>query len=203
MLFRIHKVLRRVTFAAVVAAATAALAGTTTSAQTGCFPEDFIAWAVNRGPTALFLTTPVDIHIERWSTEGEKDRFTRTLLDGGPDALLKALRQADPVGSIRTPLTFADEVIFAWQELHVDGGRRIILMTDRPMTVWQESMHVLGNEDLLTVLELRIASNGEGEGKVAIGSNIAVDESLGLVQLKDYAAEPVRLIYVRQKRITS
>jgi hypothetical protein len=125
------------------------------------------------------------------------------LLERGPEALLKALRQADPVGAIRTPMTFADDVVFAWQEPQVDGGRRIILITDRPMIVWQESMHVLGDEELFTVIELRIGANGEGEGRVAIGSNIAVDRSLDLIQLKDYDAEPVRLIDVRATRATS
>jgi hypothetical protein len=125
------------------------------------------------------------------------------LLDGGPEALSKALRQAGPIGAIRTPLTFADDVIFAGQERHADGGRRIMLMTDRPMTLWQESMRVLGSEEQFTVLELRIAMNGEGEGKVAIGSNFEVDRSLGVVQLKDYGGEPVRLIDVRQKRVVT
>jgi hypothetical protein len=179
------------------------LTATTTSAQTGCAPEDFTAWATNRGSNELFVTSAVDIHLVRWSTEREKDRFARLLLERGPEGLLKVLRQADPIGAIRTPITFADDVIFAWQDPQPDGTRRIILITDRPMVVWQESMRVLGGEELFTVIELRIGANGEGEGKVAIGSNIAVDRSLDLIQLKDYATEPVRLIDVRVKRATS
>src|SRR5262245_12643685 len=80
------------------------LAGITTSAQTGCEPEDFAAWAVNTGPSAGFLSAAVDIHVARWSTERDKGRFARTLLNRGPEALLKALRLADSVGTIRTPM---------------------------------------------------------------------------------------------------
>jgi hypothetical protein len=176
------------------------MVGTTASAQTGCAPEGFIAWAANRGPSVLFLTTPVDIQIERWSNEREKDVFVRTLLERGPDAFLTTLRQPDSVGTIRTPLTVVDDIIFAWQEQQLDGGRRIILVTDRPMVLWRESMQIVGGEDLFTVLELRIAMNGEGEGKVAIGSNISVDRSRDMIQLKNYEGEPVRLIYVQRKR---
>jgi len=173
------------------------------SAQTGCAPEDFSAWAVNRGPNVFFLSSIVEIHLDRWSTEREKDRFARTLLDRGPAVLLQALRDAAPVGAIRNPLTVPDDVLFAWQEPVVDGGRRIILITDRPMLLWKESMQVRGTEDAFTVIELRLDPNGEGEGKAAIGPNIGVDRSLDLIELTDYAGEPLRLVEVRPKRTTS
>jgi hypothetical protein len=203
MVLSIQHFLRRVKVTAVAAVAMLCLAGTSGSAQMGCVPEDFSAWAVNRGPSAFFLTSVVDIHVARWSTEREKDRFARTLLDQGPDALSRTFREAAPVGVIRTPLTMPDDVVFAWQEPLVDGGRRIILITDRPMVVWKESMQLEGTEDTFTVLELRLAPTGEGEGKVAIGANIGVDRSLDLIELEDYAAEPLRLIDVRPRHITS
>jgi len=177
-------------------------AGTTMFAQAGRAPEEFSAWTVNSGPSALSMSSAVEIHVARWSGEREKDRFARLLLDTGPEALLKVLRQADPVGTIRTPMTFPDDIVFAWQEPQPDGARRVILVTDRPMVVWRESMRVAGNEDSFTVLELRIGANGEGEGKVAIGSNITVDRSLDLIQLEDYEAAPLRLIDVQPRRTT-
>jgi len=128
--------------------------------------------------------------------------FLRTLLDLGPGALVQALRAAVPVGAIRTPFT-TDDVLFAWQEAVVDGGRRIILITDRPMIVWQEAMGVQGSEDAFTVIEIRLTADDEGEGKAAIGSNVHVDRSLDLIELKDYAGEPVRLIDVRPLRTTT
>jgi len=200
MTFNMHRWFCRLAVGA--AAALLLLTATTTSAQTGCVAEDLTAWAVNIGPSALFESSAVEIHIGRWSTELEKDRFARTLLDHGPEALFKALRHADGVGTIRTPTTFPDDIIFAWQELELDGARRIILVTDRPMVVWRESMRVAGNEDLFTVVELRVAATGAGEGKVAIGSNIAVDRSLDLIQLNDYDAAPLRLIDVQPKYST-
>ena len=203
MALNIRPFLRRVEVTAVAVAAMLSFGGGSGSAQTGCVPEDFSAWAVNRGPSAFFLTSVVDIHVARWSTEREKDRFARTLLDQGPEALLKAFREAAPVGVIRVPLTGPDDVVFAWQEPLVDGGRRIILITDRPMVMWKEAMQLEGTEEMFTVLELRLTPIGEGEGKVAIGSNVGVDRSLDLIGLEDYAGEPVRLIDVRPKRTSS
>jgi hypothetical protein len=203
MVLSIQQFLRRVRVTAVAAVAMLSLGGASGSAQTGCGPEEFSAWAVNRGPSAFFLASVVDIHVARWSTEREKDRFARILVDHGPDALLRAFRDAAPVGVIRTPLTMPDDVVFAWQEALVDGGRRIILITDRPTVVWKEAMQLEGTEEMFTVLELRLAPTGEGEGRVAIGANIGDDRSLDLIALEDYAAEPLRLIDVRPKHITS
>jgi len=193
--------LERFGLAAVVLAATVVAASHQAFAQAGCASEDFTAWAVNRGPSAFFLTTIVDIHVARWSTEREKDRFVRALLDEGPAALQRTFRQSSPVGAIRSPVTFPDDIVFAWQEPSLDGGRRIVLITDRPMALWTEAMRV--SEDTFTVLELRIGANGDGEGKAEIGSNVTVDRNLDLIELKDYAASPVRLIEVRSRVVTS
>lgn len=198
-----RRLLRRAALTVVAGIVALSLGGTGASGQTGCVPEDFSAWAVNRGPNVIFLTSIVEIHIGRWSTEREKDRFARTWLDRGPAALWQALRDAAPVGAIRNPLTVPDDILFAWQEPVVDGGRRIILITDRPMLLWKESMLVQGTEDTFTVIELRLDANGEGDGKAAIGSNIGVDRSLDLIELTDYAAEPLRLVEVRPKRSTT
>src|SRR5262245_59172323 len=189
-----QRILRALTVCAVASAVTITIVGSGPPAQSGCQPEDFSAWAVNRGPGALLPTVIVDVHVTRWSTEREKDRFARTLVNEGPAALLKTLREASSVGVIRTPLTFPDDIVFAWQEPDVDGGRRIIFVTDRPMVVWKDAMQVEGDEDTFTVVELRLAPNGDGEGKMAIGSEAAVDRNLDLIVLKDYAAAPVRLI---------
>jgi hypothetical protein len=198
-----QNVFRRASIAAACAAVSVlSLAGASGRAQTGCVPQDFTAWAVNRGASAIFLASAVDIHIVRWSTETEKDRFAGTLLDRGPHALLKALRDADHVGQIRTPLTLSYPLQFAWQEPVGDGGRRIILITDRPMDVWKEAMRLREIDDTFTVMEIRLTLDSEGEGKVAIGSNISVNRHLDLIELKEYDTALVRLTDVRTKRPT-
>jgi hypothetical protein len=201
---RTQTLLRRANVAALCVVVTMLfVAGTSPRAQTGCVAEDFTASAVNRGKSAIFLASSVDIHIARWSTETEKDRFARTLLNHGTDMLLKALKDTNRVGQIRTPHTFPYDLQFAWQEPLEDGGRRIILITDRPMVVWKEAMRLQVMDDTFTVIELRLSADGEGEGKVAIASNIHVNRSLELIELKDYDTEPVRLTGVRATRATS
>ena len=191
-------VVRRIAAATIVLIAAISL-GAAASPRSGCVPEDFSAWAVNRGPSAFMLSWAVDVHIARWSTERERDRFARTFLNHGPDALLQTLRHAAPVGVLRTPFA-TDDLVFAWQEPAVDGGRRIILIVDQPMVVWKDAMQLEGTENAFTVIEIRLTPSAAGEGKVAIGANIAVARSVDLIQLRDYDSEPVRLTDVRPKR---
>jgi len=204
MTITIRNMYRQASGAVVVAAiAMISLPGARGGAQTGCVREDFTAQAVNRAESAVLLPSTVDIHIGRWSAEVEKDRFARALLDRGTDALLEALRKAPVAGQIRTPNTFPYDVQFAWQEPLPDGGRRVLLITDRAIVVWNDVMRLQALDDLFTVIELRLSSDGEGEGKVAIGSNIHVNRSLDLIELRDYDSAPVRLIDVGPKRPTT
>ena len=110
-------------------------------------------------------------------------------MTGRPQSRLGCARTA--VLCVVTPI--------AWQEPLEDGGRRIISITDRPMVVWKEAMQQQVMNDAFTVIELRLPADSEGEGKVAIGSNIHVNRSLDLIELKDYDIEPVRQTDVRVK----
>jgi len=67
------------------------------------------------------------------------------------------------------------------------------------MAVWEEAMAVDESDETFTVLEIRLTASDEGDGKVAIGSNICVDRSLDLIVLEDYGREPLRLIDVRPR----
>jgi hypothetical protein len=189
-----HKHLHPVVTAVCVIAVLAPLTSTN-SVQSGCGPENFTAAAVIR-EGAVVLAAGVDINIERWSSEGQKDRFARTLLDRGPAALLEALRTAEVVGQLRSPNTFLYDFQFAWQEPLEDGGRRIILIGDRPMFAWKEDMGVEEDGAIFTVVEIRLGPDGNGEGKIAVGSHAVVNRSLDLIELKNYDTEPVRLTNV-------
>ena len=182
---------------AVLGLAATSLIAPAPAPQSGCVPETLSALAVNRSNDAVFLSSDVNIHIRQWSSEGEKTRFARTLLNDGARALLDRLQSAETVGEIGTPYTFPYDIRFAWQEPLEGDGRRIVLITDSTVMIWKDAMRLRSNRDTFTVIELRMPYAGEGEGKVAIGSNIHANRSLDLIELENYSASPVRLINVR------
>jgi len=179
------------------------VAASRTQAQTGFVPEAFTATAVDSGETSILLASTVDIAVRRWSTEVEKDRFARTLLDRGCIALSGVLRTAPIVGEFRTPVTMPSDLQFAWQEPVEDGGRRIILVAGRAMGIWKDATWLEPPAETFTVVEIRLNADDEGEGKVATGGDIVVNRSLDLIELGNYDSEPVRLAHVRKMRPTT
>src|SRR5580765_1730588 len=126
--------LRKAVFTLMAALAVAPLAAQSNMAA----PEKFTAFAVNiSNMTTGAATSPVDITINRWSTDAERDRLKGILHDKGQDALLSALQKLPVVGYVNTPGSLRYDLHFARQEPQPEGGRMIILGTDRYIGGWE------------------------------------------------------------------
>jgi hypothetical protein len=163
--------------------------------QTRTVLERFTAMAVNMGDPWPVSAGTVEIVIHRWSTEAEREALVGVLMDRGSDALLSALQDAPAVGYIRTPNSLGYDLHFAQDLPGEDGGRRVILATDRP----------IGNRPRtidypFTVIEIRLNADGEGEGKMSIATRITGNRRGKLIEIEDYATQPVRLLSVRSER---
>jgi hypothetical protein len=171
-----------------------------TARQTVDTPERFTALAVNMEGFWLTRTGPVEIVVSHWSSESEQSRLTQILLDKGSDALLDALRDTPRVGYIRTPNSIGYDLHFARALPGEDGGRRVILATDRPITFWEARNQPRSIDYPFTVIELRMDVAGEGEGKLSIAAKITGNKQLNVIELEDYGSQPVRLLGVRSDR---
>jgi hypothetical protein len=187
------------TFAAT--ALVAALAAMSLMAGQGkekqALPLTFSAFAVSLGgPRTTAGTAQVDITINRWSTDAERGRLLEALKKG-QNTLLEALRDLEPVGSIRTPESLAYDLHYANEAAGEDGGRRIFLATDRPIGFWEAAYRPRTIDYPFTFIELRMNGRGEGEGKLSLATKVIASDDGRFVQLENYAAQPVQLSQVR------
>ena len=100
------------------------------SQSSRALPETFTALAVNiNSANAAAGATNVDIRIERWSSDADRDRLLEILRqqkdnDRATQDLLRALQELPRVGSIRTPSSVGRDLHYARENPLEDGGRR-------------------------------------------------------------------------------
>ena len=137
------------------------------------------------------------IDITRWSTEMERFTLVSTLLELGPNELLKALRDSQPTGTIRTPDSLAYDLRFAHQAPGEDGGRRIVLATDRPIGFWETSRQPRTIDYPFTVIQMEIGRDGRGKGTMSYATKIT---SRGkTIELENFGTSPVMLTDIRTR----
>jgi hypothetical protein len=166
-------------------------------AQTRGQAEDFSASYVdiNTGRSG-----PLDISVTRWSTPAERTALNQTLFKKGQDALLETLRDMRSVGRIHTPGNIGYDLRYAEQRKLPDGGREIILATDRPMSFWELTNRPRSSQYPFTWVQFKIGSEGKGAGKIAVAARITGEEADDLIEVEDFAIQPVRLENIRARK---
>ena len=165
--------------------------------------EQFTAFAVNMGTAFGVPRTgqagTVDITIDRWSTDAERKGLVDAFLrEGSGDALLHALQKTKRVGFIRLPNTLGYDLHYARQVPGEDGGRRIIIATDRRISFWEAREQPRTMDYPFTLIEMRLDKNDAGEGKLALATKISLSKDKQHIELENYGSEPVRLNEIKK-----
>jgi hypothetical protein len=162
--------------------------------------ERYTAQAVNLGDAPVRWTTlTVEMTIDRWSTDGERDRLYKVLVESGQQKLLSVLQDMPRVGYIRTPDSIGYDLKFARKMPGEDGGERVVLATDRYITFWEAVNRPRTIDYPFTVIELRIGADGKGEGKMSLFTKIGVEKRTNTIVLENYGTQPVLLQSVRKE----
>jgi len=164
------------------------------SAQTG---ERFSASAINMNRGAA---GSIEIVVNRWSTDAERDRLMATMMERGPDKLLDELQKLPRVGYFRTPDSIGWDVHFARRTSLPDGGERVTLVTDRRIGFWEAANQPRSIDYPFTVVELHLNRNGEGEGKMSLATKIIADPDNKIITLENYDTQPVMLTNVKRDK---
>jgi hypothetical protein len=176
------------TLAIAVAGVTLASLSPVASAQN--VKERFTGFAINMnsGPS----TGVLDFEISRWSTDAERDKLLAIIKENKnpTDKLLTALQKLPKVGWIRSQKTLSWDLHFARQQPLDEGGRQIVLATDRPIGFWEARNQPRSIDYPFTILEMRLDKNDEGTGKILVGTKIYIDKQNNLV-LENYSQQPV------------
>jgi hypothetical protein len=192
------RLFRRISTVAVAVAAAAALAAVA-HAQTNGTPERFVANAVNMNRGAAGT---IEIAVNRWSTDADRNKLMSVMMDKGPDKLLDVLQDLPRMGYFRAPGNVGIDIHFARRIPLPEGGERVVLVTDRRIGFWEAANQPRSIDYPFTVIELRLNKDGEGEGKLSLATKIIADKENNIVTLENYDIQPVMLNNVRRERAT-
>jgi hypothetical protein len=165
------------------------------AAQTAGKPEKYIATAMNLGggPSA---SGTVIIGIDRWSTREERAKLLTVLVQKGPEQLLSTLQDSPKVGYFRLSNSLAVDLRYAFESPLAEGGRRVVLVTDRPIGFQQVGAPRKSNDYPFTLIEIHFNKDNVGIGKMSFYTKIVVSKDKQTLELENYGTEPIRLTNV-------
>jgi hypothetical protein len=170
------------------------------AAQAEDKPERFTAVSVNpNARSEVASATQVEIVVTRWSSPEERARLLGVLREKGPDQLLDTLQAAPEVGYIRRATGLGWALHYARRTTMPDGTEQITLATDRPVSLAESAEQPRTLDYPFTVIELRLKSDGKGEGKMTFATKITADKESQAIVLENWDAEPVLLTNVQRE----
>ena len=176
--------------------------------QTSGEKLEITAFAVNMSNIGPGSSAVVEIDIDRWSTAAERENLITTMVEKKENELLKALQKMPSHGRFSIPglvgpdphqLRLGNPLRYAWQTAQPEGGRRIVIATDRYIGFNEARNQPRTIDYPFTLFEIRVDKAGEGQGKMAVATKISFDKKKNAIELENYSSEPVRLNNVKVK----
>ena len=176
--------------------------------QTSGEKLEITAFAVNMSNIGTGSSAVVDISIDRWSTPAERELLITTMVEKKENELLKALQKMPSCGRFRIPglvgpdphqLRLGNPLRYAWQTPSPEGGRRIVIATDRYIGFAEARNQPRTIDYPFTLFEIRVDKDGQGQGKMAVATKISFDKKKNAIELENYGSEPVRLNNLKVK----
>jgi hypothetical protein len=178
-----------------VAMAITASAATTTPVHK---PLRLEAFAVDLGGIGRLQAERLNIVIEKWSSDAERDGLINTLESKGREALFTKLQSLKPrAGYISTDTSLGWDILYAQQFQLPDGSRKIIFATDRPMSFIERINGGRSVDYQFILCEIHLDSSGRGVGKLASKAKVTYNKAENQIEVEDYNFAPVRLTDVQ------
>ncbi len=139
-------------------------------------------------------TNTIDIVIERWSSPEEAANLRAVLVEKGEDKLLSALQKTKPrCGFVRTSTSLGWDIFFARETPLPDGGRKIVIASDRPVSMWEARNSGRSMDYQFSLAEIRLPKEGKGQGKAIPYAQLTFNKETNTLEIENYQREPVRL----------
>ena len=174
----------------------------TVAAQVPQPPILLRAFAVNMTNVAPGANTVFEITIDNWTSAAQREKLISTMVDKGGDALVEELRKSPINGRIRIPAwqgpdpqnyRLGWDLRYTWHNPLPDGGERIVIGTDRQMSMWELTNRPRSYDYPLMFMEIHMPKSGKGEGRMVGAGQVTFDKKTNTIGLEQFSAGVVSL----------
>jgi hypothetical protein len=176
--------------------------GSTASAQS----EKFSALAYLQSGAGVRMvgagaTLNTDIYIDRYSSDAEAKQLEQALLSGGGSAVSKILENMDRIGKVQLTGRVGFYDLKFIRSRKIEGGRRIIAVTDRPIS-GLEAYYGSRSQDYdigIMTLDVKPDKKGreKGQGVLIYSAKVKLING-NTVEIENYGVSPAQLRNVRK-----
>jgi hypothetical protein len=192
------KMLRQVLTVVVIALCSAAslMAQDADTDSRFSLPLQFAGTAFGQAGAAAGKSFGFTVYITGWTTDQQVKDFTDTLRENGANGLVKAFGKTKDVGRVSPTGFVGSSFRFARATPTRDGGRRIVMVTDRPMSYWEVYNSGRSTQYPFGIIVLNVDKTGKGTGTLAPICKIKFNKKDEL-EIENYGQKPLRLANVR------
>jgi hypothetical protein len=155
---------------------------------------------------------PIEILVDHWSSDAERDALQHTFIDHGVDTLLPALHKLhERTGVVLLPgvqglglrvrMPTPKNLLFA-RERVTKAGRQLVFIADQHVGVGEPAIYARAELQEFNLLDIRIGSDGKGVGKVAGADKVTYNKQTKMFEMEDYGKAPARLVDVHVEKMT-
>lgn len=140
----------------------------------------------------------VTVSIDSYSTPDDQKSLISAFSQGGQAALSKSLSKMQPKGRVAVTGTLGYSIAYV-RTFSTENGRRIRLITDRPIRFLEARENGRSTDYDLSALELNLDNDkSKNSGSLIIGLQVKVDKDNQLV-FESYGSGPWKLVNVMER----
>jgi hypothetical protein len=142
-------------------------------------------------------TFKVEIGIERYSTDDERQALLGKIMEGATEGATQALRESEEIGFIRFGSEYQS---IRYAKSFPDGEKRkIVIATDRPLGAVEVTRSLRSRDYTVSVGMLEVNEKGKGSGEFAPHCEISYNEETKRLDVGTQNTQPFRLTAVRKR----
>lgn len=144
--------------------------------------------------------TRIEIAVDRWTTEEERAVLLEVLDRDGSGAAVMYLGRQDPAGRFLIDGEVGHSLRYA-REAVIGDIRQVVIATEEAVSIVDPGVSGQAPEDGFTLIVLHLDAAGNGEGRVAVGTNLIVDLEKQLLGIQYSPTEAIQFMRIQGSRV--